>query len=204
MKREYIFELQQGSDEWLQARCGVVTASVVKQLLTPQGKVAKNATSRSLVYEIAAQRLTGHVEESYISYDMERGKIQEEFARDAYSEVYAPVQECGFITLEDEGIKIGASPDGLVGEDGGIEIKSRLAKFQVSTITNGGVPSEYMCQIQTTLLVSGREWWDFVQYSNGMPLYVERVYPDQVYQVNISTPVRPLRVGLLSVWTLKR
>ena len=76
------------------------------------------------------------------------------------------------------GVTIGCSPDGLVGEIGGIEIKSRKPKIQVNTILSGEVPGENIMQIQTCLLVTGRAWWDYVSYSGGLPLVVIRCLPD--------------------------
>lgn len=177
-----IFEdLEQGTDEWLAARCGIVTASVVGQLITPKTiKPAANDTSRSLTAALAAERITGHVEPMHVSADMERGTLDEPYAREIYSEHYAPVTEVGFMvrSFEHGGFRIGYSPDGLVGDDGLIEIKSRNQKIQLATILADEVPLANMAQIQCGLLVSGRKWCDYVSYSGGMPLYVKGVTPD--------------------------
>lgn len=90
------------------------------------------------------------------------------------------------MTREIGGYKIGYSPDGLVGEDGLIEIKSRLQKKQLETVLDDCVPPENMAQIQCGLLVSGREWCDYVSYCGGMKLYVKRVYPIQEWQEAIK------------------
>lgn len=177
---KYHTEIEQNTDEWLNLRLGVITASNINVIVTPTGKATKNAAMRAYACELASQREMQIVEENYQSWDMMRGHIQEDIARDVYSDNYAPVSECGFITNDNYGFIIGCSPDGLVGDDGGIEIKSRKAKFQVATIIAGEMDKEYLNQVQTFLLVSGREWVDFVQYSNGMPLYVERVYVDEL------------------------
>lgn len=171
-------DLIQGSDEWLAARCGLLTASEVKLILTPTLKVANNEKTRAHVWEIAAQRLTRYVEPAYISDDMLRGYEDEIRARDLYSSEYQPAGEAGFYTRDDWGFTLGYSPDGICGDDGLIEIKSRRQKFQVQTIADDEVPSEYMLQIQTGLLVSGRAWLDFVSYSGGLPMFVKRVLPD--------------------------
>ena len=177
-KVNYYHNIIQGSDEWLQARLGVVTASEVSMLITPTGRLSSGKKVSTYANEIVAQQLSQQIEGTFQSFDMLRGHIQEGIARDIYSDNYAPVSECGFVTNEIDGVVLGCSPDGLVGDDGGIEIKSRIAKFQIETITSDEVPVEYMMQIQTNLLVTGRKWWDFVQYSNGMPLFVKRVYAD--------------------------
>jgi putative phage-type endonuclease len=177
---KYHYEIEQNTEEWHQIRLGIVTASNVNVIMTPTGKPAKNQKVREYAYAIAAQREYGFIEDSFQSYDMIRGHIQEGIARDIYNDNYAPIKECGFITNDNYGFRIGCSPDGLVDEDGGIEIKSRLAKFQFQTIINGEVPNEYMNQIQAFLLVSGRDYCDYVQYSNGLPLFVKRVTVDPV------------------------
>ena len=109
---------------------------------------------------------------------MLRGEWDEVEARIKYREHFGPVTECGFITNDDNGFVIGYSPDGLVGDDGLIECKSRRQRFQVKTISADQVPAEYMLQLQTGLLVTGRQWIDFVSYCGGMPMYVKRVFPD--------------------------
>jgi predicted phage-related endonuclease len=94
--------------------------------------------------------------------------------------------EVGFTTEEiAPGVTLGYSPDGLVGEDGLIEIKSRCQKYQMQTIAANIAPAEYMLQMQTGMLVTGRKWCDFVSYCGGMPLFIKRVYPDADMQAAI-------------------
>lgn len=182
----YYPNLVQGSDEWLAARCGMLTASEIGLIVTPgQLKAANNDKSRAHLYELLAQRITEYVEPRYVSDDMLRGQDDEVFAREAYAEHFAPVQEMGFVVNDRWGFPIGWSPDGLVGEDGAIECKSRRQKFQVQTIVehvsqgkNATIPSDYILQVQTALLVSERKWLDFISYCGGLPMVVIRVYPD--------------------------
>jgi hypothetical protein len=182
MSLQVFNELEQGSDEWLAARCGIVTASVVGQFITPKTiKVASNDYSRALTMSLAAERITGHVEPIHPNADMERGTLDEPYARDLYSEHHAPATEVGFMVRDGIGYKLGYSPDGLVGDDGLIEIKSRRQKKHLATILADEVPLENMAQIQCGLLVSGREWLDYVSYCGGMPLYVKRVLPDPIW-----------------------
>jgi predicted phage-related endonuclease len=178
----YHTELVQGSDEWLAARCGILTASEMKLILTPTLKVAANEKERAHLFELLAQRITGYVEPHYISDDMLRGREDEILARSLYAEHYAPVTEIGFLTNNRWGFTIGYSPDGLVGDDGAIECKSRRAKFQVETLINRGMPDDYMLQCQTGLLVSERRWIDFISYCGGMHMISIRVYPDEKIQ----------------------
>ena len=173
-------ELEQGTDEWLAARCGILTASTIGQLITPKTvKVASNEVSRGLTATLVAERITGYVEPVIPTRDMERGTLDEPYARDAYRErTGADVTEVGFMVREFNGYRLGYSPDGLPGEGGLIEIKSRRQKKHLATILADEVPLENMAQIQTGLLVSGRAWCDYVSYCGGMPLYIKRVLPD--------------------------
>ena len=174
-------DLIQGTDEWHQARRGMVTASVIATFLTPTLKVANNDSSRGATLSLVAERITGHIDPTFMSADMWRGVEDEPRARDAYSEHFSPVAEVGLMVRDDWGFQIGYSPDGLVGDNGLIEVKSRLQKIQLGTILSGQIPAESMAQLQTGLLVSGRDWIDYVSYSGGMPLWVNRVIPDRAW-----------------------
>lgn len=171
----------QGSDEWMALRCGRITASEVKLLLTPTLKAANNDKSRAHLWELAAQRITGYVEPSYITDAMLRGHNDEVLARNLYREHRADVEECGFVTNDKWGFKLGCSPDGLVGIEGMIECKSRVQKYQVQTIVehwrDGTPPDDFMLQVQTGLLVTERKWCDLISYSGGLPMIEMRVEP---------------------------
>jgi len=223
-------DLEQGSEDWLAARRGIVTASVVGQLITvgppapttvtchecgaaagspcvsrarkvpvpiktvhasrippadaPQViEPARTDASRSLTTLLAAERITGWSDPVFVNNDMMRGTLDEPLARNAYarhctSEI---VSEVGFMIRDDWGFPIGYSPDGLVGDDGLIEIKSRKQKKHLATILADAVPAENMAQIQCGLLVSGRQWCDYVSYCGGMPLWTKRVHPDDAW-----------------------
>lgn len=175
----YHRDLTQGSDEWVAIRCGVLTASEMRLIITPTLKIASNDKERAHLYELLAQRITGYVEPAYISDDMLRGASDELEARALYAKHHAPVEEVGFITRDFGDYRIGYSPDGLVGDDGLIEIKSRRQRFQVQTIIEHAMPDDYLMQVQTGLLVTGRAWLDFISYSGGLPMEVVRVYPIQ-------------------------
>lgn len=184
-------DLLQGSDEWLAQRRGIVTASVIGDLITAKTlQPANNETSRGLTALLVAERITGWTDPTYMSDDMFRGIEDEPRARDIYSEHYAPVQEVGFMVREHRGIRIGYSPDGLVGADGLIEIKSRRPKIHVGHILSGHPPTDVMAQLQCGLLVSGRKWLDYISFSGGMHLWVKRVYPDDRWFEAILAAVR--------------
>lgn len=189
-------ELIQGSDEWLAARCGILTATGIEALLTPKLAPAKNEKARAHTYEMLAQRLTRYVEPQFVSDAMLRGLSDEIYARALYSEKYAPVAETGFVTNDKLGFTIGCSPDGLVGDRGGVEIKSRMQKFQVQTIIENEVPTDFMIQIQTNLFVTERDWWDFISWCGGMPMFVKRVEPDPVYFEAIANAAIAMETAL--------
>lgn len=182
----YHNDLVQGSEEWHAARLGLLTASEMKLILTPTLKVANNDKCRAHVWEIAAQRISGYVEPSYISDDMLRGIEDEITARDLYAKTYAPVRECGFVTNDKWGFTLGYSPDGLIGADGLIECKSRRQKYQVQTIVenyrDGSVPDDFKLQVQTGLLVTERKWIDLISYSGGLHMIPMRIVAEPEVQ----------------------
>lgn len=184
-------DLNQHDEAWYIARNGILTASEFKLLISPKTfKPANNEKTRAHVFEIAAQRINGprldEIEGKYQSYEMVRGHEEEELARDLYRERFADVEEVGFVTNDNLGFTLGFSPDGLVGDDGGIECKSRDPKHQVSTafhwFVDGVIPDEYKPQIHGGILVAGLKWIDLLSYSNGMNMIAMRVERDPVIE----------------------
>lgn len=174
-------DLEQGEPAWLAARCGVLTASQIGKLLTPQLGIANNDTSRGLTLTLAAERITQHVEYVYPTFAMQRGSEEEPIARAVYAKHYGEVSEVGFMTRDIGGVTIGYSPDGLIQTHGLLEIKSRNPKEHLKTILAGKPPVENLAQLYTGLLVSQRDWIDYCSFSAGLPLYTIRVYPDQAW-----------------------
>lgn len=142
-------------------------------------EVANNETSRSLTKLLVAERITGWTDPTFTSDDMWRGIEDEPRAREMYAEHYEPVTEVGFLVRQEQGWTLGYSPDGLVGDDGLIEVKSRRAKSQLATVLADDVPAANIPQLQAALLVSGRKWIDYVSFTGGMALFVKRVFPDE-------------------------
>jgi putative phage-type endonuclease len=177
----YHFDIEQGTDDWLALRRGVITASTIGKLITATGKPASNDTSRTQLLQLLAERITGESEASFYNDDMARGHLLEPLARDLYASSYAPVQECGFITADFYGATIGYSPDGLVGDKGIIEIKAPRQKTHIKSLLNDEVPSEYLPQVMTGLAVTGRAWCDFISYAPGLPLFVCRCERDEAF-----------------------
>jgi hypothetical protein len=151
--------------------------------LPPVYGPADTDTARALTATLVAERIAGWTDPSYMNDDMWRGVLHEPIARDKYAEVNkVAVDEVGFLVRDDWGYQIGASPDGLVGEDGGIEVKCPRAKTHIRTIVEDEVPAIHVPQVQACLLVSGREWWDYVSFCAGLPMWTKRVYPDPKWQ----------------------
>ena len=200
----YYPDFEQGTEEWLAARCGLLTASEIKLIITPTLKMASNDKERAHLYELLAQRITRYVEPRYISSDMLRGHEDEVDARILYAKHYAPLQEMGFITNNKWGFTLGFSPDGLIGEEGFIEVKSRLQKYQIETLIDNvcgqTIPADYLIQQQTGHLVSERGWCDFISYSGGLPMAVIRCYPDPKVQNAIVEAAGEFEKRLLHKW----
>lgn len=193
-------DLMQRTDEWLDARRGIVTASTVGRLITPRTiKPADNPDSRSLTMSIVSERITGWTEDTYVSSAMWRGVEDEPRAVETYSQVYAPVETVGFMVRDDWGFRIGYSPDGLVGKDGLIEVKSRSPREHVRVVIEDAVPAEHMAQLQCGLLVSGRQWVDYISYCGGLPMWVKRVTPDQRWHDAILTAVAAFEASATSL-----
>lgn len=179
---KYFTDVVQGSDEWLAARCGLLTASEMKHIITPKKlEYSSSEKERGHLFELVAQRISKYVEPSYFNDDMLRGHEDEIEAKILYSKTYAEVSDVGFITNDKWGFTLGYSPDGLVGDDGSVECKSRKQKLQIETMLTG-LPIEHMLQTQTGLLVSERKWVDYVSYSGGLPMITIRVLPDEKVQ----------------------
>jgi putative phage-type endonuclease len=183
--------MEQRSEEWFQARLGKVTASRVADVLA-KIKSGESASRRNYKIQLVSERLTGEKQETYINQAMQDGIDREAFARDRYVQQFGEVEEVGFIkhpTLE-----AGASPDGMVGEDGILEIKCPMGSTHTETLMTQDVPSRYVPQIQFQLLVTGRKWCDFVSYNPMFPehlqVFVKRVEADPVYQKELESEVK--------------
>lgn len=169
-----VFNFEQGSDEWKNARTGVITASCFSQIL-PGGK---GKTRRTYLLKIASERITGNQADTFSNAHMERGHEQESAARDLYVEQNnVEVTQCGLM----KNFGLGYSPDGLVADDGLIEIKSKFAHLQAEILLDDEIPSEHIAQLQGGLLISERKYIDFISFCPGMPLFIKRVFRDEDY-----------------------
>jgi predicted phage-related endonuclease len=185
-KPEIFTDLEQGTEEWFSARCGCVTASEFKSVMSKGRGTAPSKTRRTYMMKLAGEILTGEVQDGYTNAHMERGHIMEVEARDLYEMATGnSVDQAGFIKSANQ---IGYSPDGMISADGLLEIKSKLPHLQIELLLKGEVPSEHIKQLQGGLYVSGRQWIDFVSYWPGLPIFIKRVYRDEsaIGEINMA------------------
>lgn len=183
---------EQGSPEWLQERCGMITASRFSAVMAkPRTKGAKwSQAGHTYAMEVAAERLTGTPASPGGSPATDWGHRYEDEARAAYAmEVCETLTESGFIRFGDT--QIGGSPDGYTGADGIHEIKCPAnPRIHLETVC-GGVPKEHTAQIQGNLLITGKKFCDFVSFSpmfKGRPrIYIKRAEADHAYQYELAT-----------------
>ncbi len=173
-----VFDFDQNSDAWYRARMGIPTASEFATVLASGRGGGDSRTRKTYLYKLAGEIITGEPMESYSNAHMERGKAMEDEARELYSFVAnVEPQRVGFIR---SGRK-GASPDSLIGNDGMVEIKTKLPHLMVETILRGEFPPEHVAQCQGQLWVAEREWLDVAIYWPGFPLFTKRATRDEDY-----------------------
>jgi len=174
-----IIDVEQNTQAWFEARLGIPTASNFDKIVTMKGEPSKQA--EKYLYRLAAERVSRQIENGYTNAFMERGHELEAEARKFYHLITTnEVKQTG-LCLSDDG-RYGCSPDGLVGDEGGLEIKCPIGSTQVAYLLSNDLPSEYYQQVQGTLLVTGRKWWDFVSYYPGLKPLIIRVTPDEAFQ----------------------
>jgi hypothetical protein len=173
-----IIECEQGSPEWLQARLGIPSASSYAKLVTTTGRASAQATA--YINQLVAERITGEPTFFHVTEPMTRGIELEPEARFRYEmETGNLVIQVGF--LMHDTLQAGASPDGLVGENGGLEIKCPSAHTHVEYLRDGDLPIKYFQQVQGCLWISGRDWWDFMSYHPKMEPLIVRVFRDEEF-----------------------
>lgn len=182
----------QGTEEWFAARAGKVTASRIADVLATikSGESASRANYRA---QLISERLTGKVEESFTNSHMERGTALEPYAREAYElQTGSIVEQVGFIDHPVIAMS-GASPDGLVGLDGCIEIKCMTQSNHIKCLIDNKHPKKYYPQMQWQLACTGRKWNDFVsfcpEFETDLQIFVERVKRDDEYISSIEKEI---------------
>jgi hypothetical protein len=190
-----IHTCEQYSDEWWKFRRGIPTASEFPNIIT--GKTHELAAGHNTYIN----RLIGDTydpnygqHDDYKSEAMKAGTLGEPEARRFYAfDREVVVQQVGFVTTDDG--YFGCSPDSLVGDDGGLELKCPMPHTHVGYLRAGTLPDEYKAQVHGCLWITGRTWWDFMSFCNGFPPLIIRVTPDE-YTVKLSKVLAQFRVNL--------
>lgn len=181
--------IEQGTDEWFRVRLGIITASHFADVMATGRDDTASIGRRRYMHRLAAERITGEPHpEGYKNRAMERGKEMEPMAREQYERDYlVEAVQVGFVTREvGTGIDrflVGASPDSLIGEGGGLEIKSEQPDLLVHRLERGlaHLPPEHRAQCQGNIWVSDRSWWDLKIYWPKMPRFVVRFHRDDKF-----------------------
>lgn len=182
-----IHDVKQGTGEWKALRLGIPTASEFDAIVTPLFKAKEGAGPETYVHKKICERLLGYaVGEDFSAFAVEQGVILESEAIPWYDLEYnAQMSRPGFCTTDDG--RVGCSPDALIGEDGGLEIKCPQPHTHLKYFLNGTLPPEYAAQVHGSMYVTGRKWWDFLSYSRQFPALVVRVRRDEAIQAKIHS-----------------
>ena len=184
--------MEQRTPEWFGARLGKATASRIADI-TAKTKTGPSASRANYAAQLVAERLTGTQDGGFSNAAMQWGTDNEPAARDAYAFFLdVDVVEVGFVEHPQIAMA-GASPDGLVGWDGLVEIKCPNTATHIDTLLNGSVPGKYLAQMQWQMACTGRAWCDFASYDPSLPepmrLFVKRVHRDDARIAELETEV---------------
>ena len=184
--------MEQGTEEWRLARCGKVTASRVADIIA-KTKSGYSTSRANYMAELICERLTGVPTEGFVSSAMQHGTATEPMARTAYeNHSNVLVMETGLVPHNTIAMA-GASPDGLVGDGGLVEIKCPITATHIETLLGQSVPSRYNTQMQWQMACTGRQWCDFVSFDprmpEGMQIWIKRVDRDNVLIAELEKEV---------------
>ena len=191
----------QGTDEWLRERAGKVTASRIADLMA-KTKTGWGASRKTYMAQLITERLTGEAAPSFTNDAMRWGTETEPLARDAYRfATFASVEETGFWTHPDIE-QAGASPDGLVGADGLVEIKCPTTATHLETLESEAIANKYALQMQWQMACTGRAWCDFMSFDPRLPepmqTWIKRIERDDEQIAEIESAVRDFLAELES------
>lgn len=186
-----VIDCEQNSEQWYAARVGVITASNFGAVLAKgEGK-----TRREYMLKLATERILGEAGSNFSNFHTQRGHEQEPMARELYVQYTGnEIMHCGFMLDI-----FGYSPDGLIGDDGTWEGKSKLPHIQADILLKDKIPNEYIAQCQGGLMVSNRKWCDFTSYCPGLPLFIKRVERDDKYIDNLKIELHKFEAELQTV-----
>jgi hypothetical protein len=181
-----IFDCDQNSADWMEARRGIPTASEFHTILAKGKGGAESVTRRKYLHRLAGEIITGEVEETYTNAHMDRGHDMEADARNHYALITdAEPRLVGFVRNGDRG----CSPDSLLGDNGVLELKTKLPSVLIDCLVRDDFPPEHRAQCQGALLVTEREWVDIACYWPRMPLFTKRAYRDEAYIRELSDAI---------------
>lgn len=180
-----VVDCEQGSREWEECRMGIPTASSFARIVTNSGKLSDSRDK--YLGELLAEYCTGDPYQPFKGNEwVDRGKALEDKARMRYAfQRDLEVRKVGFVYM-DEDRMIGCSPDGLVGNDGGLELKCPKAPNHLVWLSRDKIPKEHRPQVQASLWITGLAWWDFMSYHPGLPPFIKREYPDPQYHKDLD------------------
>jgi len=174
-----IIDCIQGSDEWFSARAGNPGASNMNKIITSTGQPSKQA--KEYMYQLAGEYIVGKCEETFKSIHMETGIEREAEARALFELIQGvEVQQVGLV-YKDAAKAFHASPDGLIGDDQGYEVKCPMMKNHIKYLLDGKLPIDYFVQVQSSLYICERDTWWFMSYSPGLDPFILRVERDEKF-----------------------
>ena len=177
--------VSQGSEAWLSLRLGHPTASEFDNLVSPTGNIRTGQGVRSYLCRKVAEHMTGKPLEDATTWAMDQGSLLESEAIPFYEFAFnAKVQRVGYVSSDD--MRIGCSPDGLIGDDSGLELKCPRPQTHVAYLLDGVLPEGYVAQVQGCMYVTGRPRWTFLSYSRKFPPLVVQVARDDAFQAALK------------------
>ena len=179
-----IIDCPQGEEQWFKEKLGKPSASNASKIITNEGKQSNQRTG--YLYELAAERITGKTTKGYKDKNMEIGTERENESRAFYELLYDLDVSVVGLVYKDENRAICASPDGLIADSHGLEMKNPLPKTQIKYLLEGKLPSEYFSQVQFSLYVTGLKYWDFLSYVPDMPHFLIRVERDDKFLIALE------------------
>lgn len=186
MSELQIFDCQQGSWDWHQARLGIPTASEFQTIMTKGRSGEPSKTRRTYMLKLIGEVLTGESAEAFSNVHTDRGHEMEGEARDLYAMLRdVEPRQVGFLRRG----PVGASPDSLIDDDGLLEIKTKLPHLHLELLLAGELPKEHKAQCQGQLWIAGRQWLDFLSYWPGLPPFLVRVQRDDDYIAELQVAV---------------
>lgn len=185
-----IHDCLQGSDEWLALRMGRVTASELDRIVDSKFEQRTGDGPKTYLYEKVAEAYRGKPLPGFSSWQTEEGQALEDEARRFVAMEFVGkhrIHNCGFITTDDDAF--GCSPDALMDDDGGLELKAPQVTNHVRYVLDGKLPKDYAAQVHGSLFATGRAWWTFCSYRRHFPPFILRVERDEAICSKIAEAV---------------